>query len=55
MNNTMLWLTPDVDCWMIEKEIDLGTKNNVLVERISSYRILEKNVFKRGINRLTKC
>ena len=56
MNNTMLWLTPDVDCWMVwEKKFDLGTKNNVLVEKISNFRILEKNIFKRGINGLTKC
>ena len=55
MNTRMLWLTPDIDCWMVKKKSDLGTKNNVLVERISNYRILEKDIFKRGINGLTKC
>ena len=38
-----------------EKKIDLNTKNNIFGERMSNFRILEKNIFKRGMNGLTKC
>ena len=39
-----------------KKKFDLdNTKHNVLVKRMSNFRILEKNIFKRGTNGLTKC
>ena len=52
MNNSMLWYRL-LNGW--KKKFDLGSKNNVLVEWMSNSGILKKNIFKRGINGLTKC
>ena len=52
MNAKMLWLTPDIDCWMVWKKKSIWIPKTIF---LLNFRILEKNIFIRGMDGLTKC